>query len=508
MIDVILVYDVGTTSVKTALFSFEGELISSISIPYTTIYHRPGWAEQDAHSFWNATIQGTHHLLEQLDNSNYSISIISLSGHMNGMLPVNDKGEPTYHELIHSDTRSIEEVAFIRKIHSMQDIYHITGNRVDEFLSLPKLLWLKNHQPDAYKKTRFVINAKDYILSRLTGVIGRTDFSDASLTGALNIREKKWADGYLSSMGISPSIFPTIHHATDIAGNLTYESAKLLDLKEGIPVCFGGGDAAMATRGALINDSKSAYASIGSSAWISTLQKSIVTDPNMRMQHFYDLDGLSINVCGTVQSAGASLEWGEKNFFKGRSFVEIEKELAAIPWHKHLIALPFFMGERTPHWDAMARGAFMGASMSTTALDMALSLYEGVAFGLYEIKEVYDELSLTIDSFTLLGGGAKSTFWGEMIASVFNMRMTVHPHYQHGTSFGAALCATVGSKYYSSLEEAITKTPLVSKKIEPDEKKHAMYNKYFKIYKKMYQSLKPLFSELYNIQTSIQEDFS
>ena len=296
MIHTILVYDIGTTSVKTALFSFDGKLISSVCTPYTTLYHRHGWAEQNAHDFWNATIKGTHLILNSIEPSTYSISIISLSGHMNGMLAVDDKGEPTYPELIHCDTRSVKEVSFIKSLHSQQDIYSITGNRVDEFLSLPKLLWLKNNQPESFKKTRFVINAKDYIRSRLTKEIGTTDFSDASLTGALDIKGKKWADSYLSSLGIPPSIFPTIHLSTDIGGKLTQESAKILHLPSGIPVCYGGGDAAMATRGAHLHDKHSAYISIGSSAWISKLHQRPIDDKKMRMQHFYDLDGSRINI--------------------------------------------------------------------------------------------------------------------------------------------------------------------------------------------------------------------
>ena len=508
MIDTILVYDVGTSSVKKALCSYDGKIVSSISVPYTTLYHRPGWAEQDPHSFFESTVIGTRKIVNEVDFSKYSINIISLSGHMNGMLAVDDTGEPTYPELIHCDTRSVQEVAFIKSIHSQQEVYALTGNRIDEFLSLPKLLWLKNNKPNSFRKTRFVINAKDYIRSRLTGIIGTTDLSDASLTGALDIKEKRWGTSYLSSVGISSSLFPTIHSSTDIEGYLTDESAKLLHLPSGIPVCYGGGDAAMATRGALLKDYSSAYLSIGSSAWISKLHNNVIDDKKMRMQHFYDLDGKNMNICGTVQSAGASLEWAKNNFLPNKSFKEIERELAKIPFNKHILALPFFMGERTPHWDAFARGSFMGASMSTTAHEMALSLYEGVAFGLYEIKEVYDELSLPIQSFALLGGGVKSEFFCELIASVFNMPMVIHPHHQNATSFGAALCAMVGSEYYSSLEVAISMTQLESKIIEPDENNHTMYKKYFSIYKKMYQALKPLFSELYDIQTHFEEDFS
>ncbi len=462
MIETILVFDVGTSSVKIALFSFDGKLISSVNTPYPTTYTSQGWAEQEILSFWNATIEGTRKLIVATDSLSYSIAIISISGHMNGMVAVDDSGWPTYPEIIHCDTRSIKEVAFIKNIYSQNDIYSITGNRIDEYLSLPKLLWLKNNEEDAFKKTRFVINAKDYIQSRLKGVIGRTE----------------------------------------------KESATLLHLQDGIPVCFGAGDAAMATRGAHIKDSSRAYASLGSSAWISTLHMEQVHDDTMRMQHFYDLYGNNINICKTVQSAGAALEWAKRMFFSDKEYESIEKELQSISYASILITLPFFMGERTPHFNPFAQTSFMGASISTTPLEMALSLYEGVAFALYEIMEVYDELNIPINSFYLLGGGVKSRFWCEMIASVCNIPLHIHPHYQNGTSYGAALCAMVGSGYYPSLEEAIRKTPLVSERIEPNKIKHNMYKKYFSLYKKMYHALKPLFSELYSIQKSFEENQS
>ena len=502
----ILVYDVGTTSVKTALFDILGTLISSVSVPYYTTYNRLGWAEQDPYAFWNAAIQGTHTLLDSIDKEKYSITVISLSGHMNGMLAIDDKGEPAYPQIIHCDTRSTKEVEFIKSLFTQEQIYERTGNRIDEFLTLPKLLWLKNNIPSAYKKSRFIINAKDFMRSQLTGIIGTTDYSDASLTGALDMRNKRWDEEYLETIGISQSIFPTIHPSTEIAGFLTIESASLLHLPSGIPVCYGAGDASSATRGALIKDKEEGYASIGSSAWISTLHSSIQKDSQMRMQHFYDLDGLKINVCGTVQSAGTTLEWAKNNFFPTMSFEKIEKELETLSNENHIISLPYFMGERTPHWDAHARGNFFGIQVSSSPLDLTRSLYEGVAFGLFEIMEVYGDLGIPISTFTLLGGGAKSRFWSEMIASVFGMPMIVHPHYQSATSFGAALGAMVAIKVYPSLEDAISKIPLSHETIEPDIKKHEMYSKYFSLYKKMYQSLKPLYLELYHIQKSVEEN--
>lgn len=502
----ILVYDIGTTSVKTALFTGKGELVSAIGVPYTTSYQRPGWAEQDASAFWHAAIQGTHRLLDSIDATRYPIGIISLCGHMNGMLAIDGKGDPTYPEIIHCDTRSIAEVDHMLSLHSQEEVYAITGNRIDAYLTLPKLLWLKSNQGDAYKRTRFVINAKDYVRSRLTGVIGSTDYSDASLTGALNIRKKRWDEGYLASFGIRATLFPSLHLSTEIEGYLTPESASLLHLRSGIPVCYGAGDAASATRGAMVSDIGGAYASLGSSAWISTLHTTMREDPQMRMQHFYDLDGEKINICGTVQNAGSALQWAKDSFFPSASFDEMERQLAKLPMSNHVLALHYFMGERTPHWDAYARAAFMGVSQTTTPLHMALSLYEGVAYGLYEVKESYEDLKIPFNSLTLLGGGVKSTFWLEMIASVFGMPLSVHPHYQSGTSFGAALCAMVANKTYASLEDAIATIPFTPQVIQPDMHKHETYMQYYYLYKKMYLSLKLLFEEVYRLNKSFEED--
>ncbi|MDC7246559.1 MAG: FGGY family carbohydrate kinase [Sphaerochaetaceae bacterium] len=496
MRDTILVYDIGTTSVKTALYDFTGELLSSVQVPYKTRYFNNGWAQQDPEDYWKAAVEGTSQLLNSVGSTACQIHVISLCGHMNGALCIDENGKATYPQIIHCDTRAKSESAMIKEQFGQDMLYRRSGNRIDEYLSLPKILWIARNESESYRKTRHIINAKDYLRGKLTGIFGSTDFSDASLTGALDIHEKRWNIPLLQELGLEESHFGPILTSTEIEGTLSSESARILNLPSGIPVAAGGGDASCSTRGAMITDDHSGYACIGSSAWISLLQGAPVDDPHMRMQHFFDLDGEHVNVCGTVQSAGSALDWAKERFISDRSFEQIEEELQRREPRRPLIALPYFMGERTPHWNADARSALIGMSLTTDSLDLMGAYYESVAFALEEVMEIYEDLNLPVDTFTLLGGGAKSRYWSQMISDVLNRTITIHPFYQHATSYGASLAGAVAVGQYKSLDEAIMADRSNPSVITADAQRHERYQKNITLYKKAYRALEPLFSQL------------
>jgi xylulokinase len=500
----ILVYDIGTTSVKSAVFDSEGKPRFSVSAPYKTEYPRPGWAEQDPAQFWEAAVAGTKKMFALPEAAGLSIEAIGLSGHMNGSLPVDGEGNPVYPELIHSDSRSGVQCEKILSQFGTEELYAVTGNRTDVHLSLPKMLWLKDQEPEAYKRTRWFLNSKDFLRLKLTGISGVSDYSDASLTGVFNVKERAWAWDLIDGLGFSRSCFPEVRSSIENGGKLSKEAAAALGLPSGIPVSVGGGDGSCATRGSGISVQGEAYISFGSSAWISVLAPNPVFDPKKRMQNFFDLDGKNCNICGTVQSAGAAVDWVLGLLFgdaelPSEEYRRIEKELMSIPIGSGgVMFLPYLMGERTPHWDPAARGVFSGLSLSSGRENMIRSVYEGVSFALREVTEVYTDLAMKVTSMKLLGGGVRSVFWQKMICDILGMPVFIHPFPTHAISLGAAMAAGVSTGMWRDLDEACRVVSAGAERIMPDPVKTEAYEPLFAKYKNMYSALKPVFNELQN----------
>lgn len=502
----ILVYDIGTTSVKSAVFDLSGVLIGSVSVPYETHYPRPGWAEQDPEQFWFAAIQGTRKLLVFPEISSREIAAVGLTGHMNGCLPVDIDGRPSYPELIHADSRSGVQSARIRSLLGEDYLYQETANPTDEHLSLPKILWLRDEQECAFERTAWFLNAKDYLRFKLTGVLGYTDFSDASLTGAFNLKKRDWSWDIIDALDLPRERFPTVRNSIEKGGVLSKEAATVLGLTQGIPVSLGGGDASCATRGSGISGSRQAYVSLGSSAWVSRLSPAPVLDPKRRIQNFFDLDGRSCNVCGTLQSAGIALDWairllGGDKMEDPLDYRRLEKDLEAVPpGSDGVIFLPYLMGERTPHWDASARGMFIGLSLSSNPKTLLRSVYEGIAFGLKEIIDIYGALSMPIDSLILLGGGIRSDFWWRIIGDTIGKPVIIHPFPTQAISLGAAMAAGVAAGIWSSLEEVPGTGVLSGERFTADPEKNKVYARYYTLYQGIYRQVKPIFDGLAEIR--------
>jgi xylulokinase len=505
----ILVYDIGTTSVKSAVFDLSGRPAGFVSAPYKTEFPRPGWAQQDPEQFWLAAVKGTRELLALPELASAEIVVVGLAGHMNGCLPVDAGGNPTYPELIHADSRSGVQSARIRDLLGRDFLYRETANRTDEHLSLPKILWLKDEGGTAFERTAWFLNAKDYLRFKLTGILGWTDFSDASLTGAFNLEKRDWSWEIIDALDLPRERFPAAGSSIEGGGRVSKDAAAVLGLKEGIPVSLGGGDAACATRGSGITGGESgggqAYISLGSSAWASRLFPAPVLDPGRRMQNFFDLDGRSCNVCGTLQSAGIAVDWALRLLLGAEAdsadYRRVEGDLEAVPpGSDGVIFLPYLMGERTPHWDASARGLFIGLSLSAGPQTLLRSVYEGIAFGLKEIIDIYGDLSMAPDSLVLLGGGIRSDFWRRIICDTIGKPMLIHPFPTHAISLGAAMAAGVSVGLWPNLEEAPWTGALAGERLLPDAEKNAVYTRYSALYREIYGRVKPVFDGLAEIK--------
>jgi len=497
----ILTYDIGTTGNKCTVFNGLGQEIMSCTMPYETIYPRPGWSEQDPNILWQSVIDGTNKLINQHGLNPKNVEVIGISGHMNGCIPISAQGKVLYNNIIHSDSRTWPQCNMIEEHIDPYSFYRITGNRLDPHYTLPKVLWLKEHYPDIYRQASYFINTKDYISYCLTGRLGITDYSDASLTCMLDINTQDWAYEMLKTLDVDTEKLPSLHASYEVAGGLSKEAAGLLGLIPGTPVTVGGGDGACATRGSGVKKPGDAYNYLGSSSWIATLCDKPILDQTARIFNYFDLDGRHKIVCGTIQSAAASYNWAIDMLGQGmeedsNNIYDKMESLArsSPPGSNGLFFLPYLMGERTPHWDPNTRGAFVGFTLYHTRCDMIRSVYEGVAYALKSVMDVFSENLVGINDMILIGGGAKSRLWNEILCNTFNMPVKVHGSPGAATSLGAAIAAGVGVGIFRDFSHAVDTS--YSRQYTPDEAQNREYERFYKVYRSMYPRLKPVYDEI------------
>lgn len=499
--DLILTCDAGTSAVKCSLFTADGTVLHALRGEYPTLFPKPGWSEQDSSVIWDATARCIRELTSLIDPAR--IACVGLSGTMNGCIPVDTQGNALHPNIIHSDSRAYPELTDIARVISPDAFYRLTGNRLDNHYTLPKILWFRKNKPEIYEKTRFWLNTKDYLYARLTGLYGITDYSDASLTIAMDIQSGRWAEDMLRDLGIDPACMPEIHAGHDVSGRISRETAAYTGLIEGTPVSVGGGDGACAARGAGVCRPGSAYACLGSSSWVSQMTDAPVIDSEARIFNYLDMDGKSNHTCGTIQCGGDAFNWAAANLLNGpdgtQSIDAIEALACSIaPGAEGVCFLPTLMGERTPYWDPNTRGCLMGFTLYHTRAHVARAVYEGIAYALNSCAGVMRECGLPVQDLMLIGGGAKSRLWPDILAAVFGVETKVHSQAGEATSLGAAIAAGVGVGLFDSYESAAGMVKAKSRHtINPEWA--AAYTKHFSVYSKMYDRLKPLFDEIAGI---------
>lgn len=499
--DLILTCDAGTSAVKCSLFTKDGGALHALRGEYPTIFPKPGWSEQDSQVIWEATARCIRELTALIDPAR--IACVGLSGTMNGCIPVDAEGNALHPNIIHSDSRAYAEIEDIARVISPADFYRLTGNRLDNHYTLPKIIWFRKNRPEIYEKTRFWLNTKDFLYARLTGYVGVTDYSDASLTIALDIKSGRWAENMLRDLSIDPACMPEIRKGHDVTGSVSKETAAVTGLLEGTPVSVGGGDGACAARGAGVCRPGSAYACLGSSSWVSQMTDAPVIDKDARIFNYLDMDGLSNHTCGTIQCGGDAFNWASANLLGGdadaRSIEEAEAMARAIaPGAEGVYFLPTLMGERTPYWDPNTRGCLMGFTLYHNRSHVSRAVYEGIAFALNSCANVMRECGLPVQDLMLTGGGAKSRLWPDILAAVFGVETKVHAQPGEATSLGAAIAAGVGVGLFDSYESAAGMVK--AKSHHPVNAEWAAeYARHFPVYAKLYGQLKPLFDEIASI---------
>jgi len=496
----LLAHDIGTSGNKATLFTTDGEMVGSTTYPYETNYFNDNWAEQNPNDWWKAVCHTTRQLTKDIDPGD--ILSISFSAQMMGCLCVDRHGVPLMDSIIFCDQRAINQSESLLAQKSMEDFYRICGHRVSPVYALEKWMWVRDVHPEIYKSTYKMLYAKDYIIFKLTGEFV-TDFSDASGSNAFDISKNEWSHEILDLAGISPDKLPTIYQSAHVAGEVNKDASEQTGLKCGTPVVIGAGDGSAAAVGVGCIKPGSTYTYLGSSAWVGTSCEQAFQDGKMRTMTWAHAVPDLYHATGSMQAAGTCYQWlkneiclmeTQESQETDKSPYEIinEKIKETIPGSNGIVFLPYLMGERSPHWNPNAKGAFVGIKLTNKRGDLLRSVLEGVTFNLNMIIDIF-KTGITIEEVTLIGGGAMGSVWRQIFADITNVPILVPNYLEEATSIGAAVIGGVGVgalKDFSEIDRFIR----VVDKVDPIKENHRTYQKSYRQFIDTYNSLIDVFA--------------
>jgi xylulokinase len=502
--------DLGTTGVKAALFAADdGRVLADAFVDYPLFHPHPGWAEQNPSDWWQATTAAIRACLitaTGLGVQAADVRGVGLSGQMHGVVLLDSENRVLRPCIIWADQRSEAQARWItEKVGASKLIEYVSNPALTGF-SAPKLLWIRDNEPEIYAQARLMLLPKDYIRYLLTGVAAM-EISDAAGTCLLDVRHGRWSPEVLQALDIDPALLPPVVPADAVSGSITPEVAELTGLAAGTPVAGGGADNACGAVGNGIVSPGLALVSVGTSGIVLAYSDSPRVDtsgPVPRVHTFNHAVPHAWYLMGVTQGAGLSLRWVRDNIGLPERALErwtgidaydyLAKEAESVPpGCDGLIFLPYLQGERTPHLDAYARGGWIGLTASHDRRYLVRAVLEGVAFSLKDCFAIIREQGLQLDQMRATGGGAKSPLWRQIIADVLGAELVL-TNATEGPAFGAALLAGVASGVYASVQEACKQTVRVVERTEPRSEPAAAYAHAYERYRMLYPALRPIIS--------------
>jgi len=484
--------DVGTSGARAVAIDLEGNVIATASAEYPLSTPRPGWTEQDPEHWWAASKEVLSRLRAQLRDPPLGLG---LTGQMHGSVFLDEADEVIRPALLWSDQRTASQCRRITEKVGARRLVEITGNPAITGFQAPKILWLREHEPDAYARIHHVLLPKDFIRLRLTGELA-TDASDASGTLLLDLRHRKWSDEVLSALEIPRRWLPDVYEGPEVTGRITPAASAATGLPAGLPVAAGAGDNAAAAVGSGVVREGMVTSSIGTSGVVFAHSETPRIDPLGRLHAFCHAVPGRYHLMGVTLSAGGSLRWWRVTAGAGLDYEAMAAEAGtAPPGSEGLVFLPYLSGERTPHLDPQARGAFAGLSLRHTRAHLTRAVMEGVTYSLKDSLDLMTELGVPMTEIRATGGGARSPFWRRMQADVFGL--PVHrTRTEEGPAFGAALLAGVAAGAYADVFEAVALIQLRPEADLPDVERHRLYGRYHAAYSDLYAATAPLMHRL------------
>ena len=471
--------DVGTGGSRALLIDAHGSVVNSATTSHQDIrMDRPLWAEQNPDDWWAASQSAIRSVLANISAAD--VKAIGLSGQMHGLVLLDRDDRVIRPALIWCDQRSQPQVDWINVQVGAEQVLALTANPMLTGFTLPKLLWVREHEPANFERIRRVLLPKDYIRFKLTGEYA-TDVSDASGTGLFDVAHRRWSVEMAERVAIEAGILPRAYESAELTGAVTAHAANVTGLKPGTPVFAGAGDQAASAVGNGIVVAGVASCTLGTSGVVFAQTAEPVYDPLGRVHTFCHAVPDRWHVMGVTQGAGLSLQWFRKHLAPDRSYDQLTEEAAASPARANgLMWLPYLMGERTPHLDAMARGGWIGLTAQHSRADMIRALLEGVCYSQKDSLGLIESLGVPVDSVRASGGGARSSLWRQILADVLSKRV-VTLRVAEGSAYGAALLAMKGDR--PPIQEVDSAMPTQSD----------FYARGYEIYRSLYPSLRGAF---------------
>lgn len=485
--------DVGTGGTRALLVDDRGQVRASFTAPHEEIkMERAGWAEQRPEDWWQAAQAAIQGVLAQAGATGADVKGVGLTGQMHGLVLLDIDDAVIRPAIIWCDQRSQAQVDQINRTVGPENVLAWTANPVVTGFTLPKLLWVRDHEPRNFEKIRKVLLPKDYLRFQLTGEFA-TEVSDASGTGVFDVVLRRWSKPFLNELRLDASWLPQVFESTEVTGQVSAKAAELTGLAEGTPVVGGGGDQAASAVGNGIVKAGVASCTLGTSGVVFAQLDRAVYDARGRVHTFCHAVPGKWHVMGVTQGAGLSLQWFRNQLAPEASYDDLMVEAAKSPVGSNgLYWMPYLMGERSPHLDASARGGWVGFTAKHVRADMVRALVEGVSFSQRDCLQVIEDLGVEVNSVRLSGGGAKSAFWRRILADVFQRRTATLAN-QEGSAYGAALLSLVGTGVFASVPEVCEVAIQETAVLTPDAHDSAIYQRHYEVFTQLYPVLKPLY---------------
>lgn len=482
--------DLGTSAVKLLLMDGDGAIKNIVSREYPLEFPQPGWSQQAPEDWRRAVLEGIPELLRGFDAG--QVAGIGAGGQMHGLVVLDRDDNVIRPAILWNDGRTAKQVDYLNEVVGREKLSRLTANIAFAGFTAPKLLWMRENEPDLFAKIAKIMLPKDYINYVLTGVHS-TDYSDASGMLLLDVEHKCWSREMLDLCGVTEAQMPRLFESYEAVGTLKPDIARELGLPENVVVCAGAGDNAAAAVGTGTVGEGACNISLGTSGTIFISSDQFGVDPNNALHAFAHADG-HYHLMGCMLSAASCNKWLMEDIFRTQDY---NGEQAGVSPDRlgtnRVYFLPYLMGERSPINDTNARGTFVGMTMDTGRTDLTQAVLEGVSFAIRDCFEVARSLGIRIERSKICGGGAKSPLWKTMMANILNIRLDI-PESEQGPGQGGAMLAMVACGLYPSVADACEKLVRTTETVVPDPEIAARYEERYRQYRQIYPALKGVFA--------------
>lgn len=484
--------DLGTSACKLLLVDETGQVKNTVTEEYPLYFPHPGWSEQNPEDWWNACVKGIPALLRGFDPA--QVAGIGAGGQMHGLVALDAQDNVLRPAILWNDGRTAAQVEYLNHQVGKETLSRCTANIAFAGFTAPKLLWMRENEPELFGRIAKIMLPKDYLVYKLTGVHA-TDVSDASGMLLMDVEHKCWSKEMLDICGVRKEQMPRLYESAAPVGTLTAETAGLLGLPQNVTVCAGAGDNAAAAVGTGTVGPGRCNISLGTSGTIFISSDRFGVDPNNALHAFAHADG-GWHLMGCMLSAASCNKWWQESILDTGDYAAEQAKIAPEKLgENHVYFLPYLMGERSPINDTNARATFIGMTMDTTRADMTQAMLEGVAFAIRDSFEVAKSLGVSIPRSGICGGGAKSALWQTILANVLGIPLDTMVTEQ-GPGYGAAMLAMVACGRFASVRAAADALVRVRSTVEPDPELTARYEKRYAQFRQIYPACKALFPSL------------